>query len=200
VQWDWPRGHRNLTVLLTLPTKLQRVTSHPASSRRILRPPAEALPPDRPAPSPASPAPSRRPPRRAGTPAAAHRAQQQRALVTALAERAIDPDHGELDQVGLRALQRGVDRCALGESARVGIAAVNIGYRPLAPEQRAGHHVSNGGVDKFLHAGVELEVRSNVLLRFGAGDAELMPLRCAASNASSIWPAYSIAFEADAEL
>ena len=103
--------------------------------------------------------------------------EQQRALITGCAERAIDPDHGQLDQVGRRALQRRIDGRALGESARVGIAAVDIRYRALTSEQSASHaglaHFRDCGFDELLHAGIALEIRLDVLLGFGARDAEL---------------------------
>ena len=50
--------------------------------------------------------------------------EQQRGLMSRLDERAIDPYHGELDQIGRRALQRGIDGGPLGEATGVRIAAV----------------------------------------------------------------------------
>ena len=54
----------------------------------------------------------------------------------ALAHLGVDADHGQLDQVGGGALQRGVDRGALGEAAQVGVLAVDVGNGTHAAEQR----------------------------------------------------------------
>ena len=52
-------------------------------------------------------------------------------------EARVDADHGQLDQVGGGALQRRVDGGALGESAHVGILAVDVGDGAHAAEERA---------------------------------------------------------------
>ena len=58
-------------------------------------------------------------------------------LQIALGQLTIDGNHGELDEIGGRTLQRRVDGGALGKSALVGVAAFHVGNGPHAAEERA---------------------------------------------------------------
>src|SRR5581483_6942377 len=61
--------------------------------------------------------------------------QQHRRLVGGFLQRGIDAYHCQLDQIRRRPLERRIDRRALREPARIGVAAIDVGNRPLAPEQ-----------------------------------------------------------------
>ena len=67
----------------------------------------------------------------------------------------VDAHHGQLDQIGRRALNRGIDGGSFGEATGVGIAAVHVGNGPLAAEERAGNAgfagLGDGVVDESLH-------------------------------------------------
>ena len=63
--------------------------------------------------------------------------QNHTCLETALGELSIDDDHGQLDEVGRRALQGCIDSSALCKSALVGVAALDIRNGPDTPEHRA---------------------------------------------------------------
>ena len=88
----------------------------------------------------------------------------------------VDADHRQLDQIRRRALQRRIDRRALGERSRVGIAGVHVRDRSLAAEQRRREttlaHLRDGLSDELLHASVQLEIRSDVLFGLLAIDAQ----------------------------
>ena len=74
-------------------------------------------------------------------------------------------------------MQGRIDGGALGESAGVGVAAVDVGNGALAAEQGAGHaflaNLGDGRFDELLHAGVALEIGFDVFFRLAAGDAQL---------------------------
>ncbi len=58
-------------------------------------------------------------------------------LEIALPDFAVERDHGQLDEVGGGALEGRVDRGALGESARIGVAALDIGNGAKPAEEGA---------------------------------------------------------------
>ena len=80
----------------------------------------------------------------------------------------VDADHGELDEVGGGALQRGVDGGALGEAAHVGVARLDVGDGADAAEVGADGLVAADGleglVDEAADAGVAVEVGLDVEL------------------------------------
>src|SRR5690242_309800 len=94
-----------------------------------------------------------------------------------MSEGGVDAHHGELDHVGGGALQRGVDGGALGEPARVGVAAVDVGNGALATEEGSGHaglpHFGYGFIEPSAHADVAFEIVLDVFFRFGARNAKL---------------------------
>jgi hypothetical protein len=81
----------------------------------------------------------------------------------------VDAEHGEFDEVGGGALQRGVDGGAFGEAAHVGVARLDVGDGADAAEVRSHRLLAADGfeglVDEAADAGVALEVAVDV----GAG-------------------------------
>src|SRR5260370_42689450 len=84
---------------------------------------------------------------------------------TALLERARDPDHGQLDQVRRRALQRGVGGGALTEGADIEVAILEL--RDVAPSSEQGLDITalpplgDGSIDPTPPAGAAGEVPLN---------------------------------------
>src|SRR5580692_2550466 len=95
-----------------------------------------------------------------------------------VAQHGVDADHGDLDEVGSGALQRGVDGGTLGEAALVRVFAVDVGDGADAAEQRFYLHVAAGFVERLVdegaHALVPLEICRDELFSFGGLDAELL--------------------------
>ena len=112
--------------------------------------------------------------------------QQHAGLHVAFLDQALNPDHGDFDQIRGRTLQGGVHGRPLRKAAGRGIPAVHVGNRADAAEQRfrdAGlAHLGDGAVDEFADAGIALEVTADVQFRFFAIDAE-----CCA-RPKGVWP------------
>ena len=96
----------------------------------------------------------------------------------ALADGLSDADHGDLDQICGRALERSVDGGALGKAALVGVLAVDVGNGAHAAEERLDFQIAAGFleslVDELSHPGVLFKITFDELLGFGGGDAEVL--------------------------
>src|SRR5277367_3059846 len=95
-----------------------------------------------------------------------------------LTESGVNANHGDLNEIGGGALQRRVDGGALGESAKVGIFAVDVGNGADATEESFDFAFAadffERGVNEFAHAGIFFEISVNELLAFGGRDAETL--------------------------
>ncbi len=87
-----------------------------------------------------------------------------------------DADHGDLDHVGRRALDRGVDSISLCETSYGVVARIDITQVPSAAHQR--FHIpvfpgkSNGLIHIFLDAGVFLKVGIDDISRLPPRDVQ----------------------------
>src|SRR2546425_527703 len=94
-----------------------------------------------------------------------------------LAERPVDANHRDLDEVGGGALERGIGRRALAEGADVEVAVAQLRNVAAAPEDRLDEALLAGGGDRAIqprpHAGEAREVLPDEFLRFLLRDAQL---------------------------
>ena len=90
----------------------------------------------------------------------------------------VDANHRDLDQVGRGALQRRVDRGALGKTAQVEVLAVDVGDRPHPAEQRRDFLIAarllQRAVDELAHAAVLLKISVDEVLGLLGVDANLL--------------------------
>ena len=103
--------------------------------------------------------------------------QYHLSIILGLSQRGVNPDHGDLDQVGRRALQRGIARRALAECPDAEIAVPDLGDVAPPPEQRLDEAFVAGLLDRAVepgpHAGEALEVLLDESLRLLESDAQL---------------------------
>src|SRR5579863_983042 len=96
----------------------------------------------------------------------------------ALAERDVNANHGDLDEIGGGALQGGVDGGALGESAKVGVFAVDVrnGANPTKEslDFSFAADLFESRVNKFAHARIFFKIGVDELLAFGGSNAEAL--------------------------
>jgi hypothetical protein len=89
-----------------------------------------------------------------------------------------DGDHGSLDDVGGRALHRGVDGAALGVLAELRVARVDLGQVQPPAEHRADipqpPRALASRIHVAAHARVTLEVAVDVSLGLTAFEAQLL--------------------------
>ena len=102
--------------------------------------------------------------------------QDHTTLEPSLTDGSIEADHSELDEVGGRALEGGVDGVALGIATDDGVRAIDVGEATAALQEGGDIAALLGFGDDTLHiarhARVGGEVAIDELLGFLAGDGE----------------------------
>ena len=93
-----------------------------------------------------------------------------------LTDRFVQADHGDLDEVGGRALQRGIDGIALGIASDDGIGAIDVRQEATAVEERRHVTLLLSGLDDLRHVASHPRIGGKVAVDklFGllAGDRE----------------------------
>ena len=81
----------------------------------------------------------------------------------------MQPDHGQLDHIGRRALDRSIDGIALSESANGGIVAVDVAEVP--PSSQKGFRVSRlfGFLDGAVHVLLDERILHEIIVDDGRG-------------------------------
>ena len=96
----------------------------------------------------------------------------------AVAEGGVDADHGDFDQVGGSALQRGVYGRAFGEAALVCVFAVDVGDGADAAVEGFYFQVAAGFFESLVDEGADacvfFEIVGDELFGFGGLDAEIL--------------------------
>ena len=82
-----------------------------------------------------------------------HLRARQRVVAGGGLDEPVQVDHGQLDQVGSRALDHGVDGGALGQGAALGVGRLDLGDGAAAPEHGGDEAVVHGLLDALGQEG-----------------------------------------------